>query len=155
MSGDMKYRASLTNVEKVKWVISKPFDYDELIGIIRESAKQVIIPEKISTIVDNLLSDLRIPFGKGRRLSKVAIIVAYTRPILLQNMELLMRNVARRENYSNAKSVRSNIDKAIERMFNQTTDNSIFYILDEYYGDKMTTKEFINSCVLHIHKIDK
>ena len=155
MSGDMKYRASLTNVEKVKWVISKPFDYDELIGIIRESAKQVIIPEKIYTMVDDLLSKLRVPICKGRRLLKVAIIVAYTRPALLQKMKVLMRNVARRENYSNAKSVRSNIDKTIERTFNQTNDNSIFYILDEYYGDKMTTKEFISSCVLYIRKILK
>lgn len=155
MSGDMKYRASLTNVEKVKWVISKPFDYDELIGIIRESAKQVIIPEKIYTMVDDLLSKLRVPICKGRRLLKVAIIVAYTRPALLQKMKVLMRNVARRENYSNAKSVRSNIDKTIERTFNQTNDNSIFYILDEYYGDKMTTKEFISSCVLYIRKVLK
>lgn len=155
MSGDMRYRASLTNVEKVKWVISKPFDHDELIGIMRESAKQVIIPEKIYSIVDDLLSKLRVPLCKGRRLLKVAIIVAYTRPNLLQKMEVLMHNVARRENYSNAKSVRSNIDKTIERTFNQASDSSIFYILDEYYGEKMTTREFIGSCVLYVRKVVK
>ena len=62
MSGEMKYRASLTNVEKVKWVMAKPFDYEKLIDVIRESARQNIIPERVNTIVDDLLSDLRFPF---------------------------------------------------------------------------------------------
>ena len=155
MSGDMKYRASLTNVEKVKWVMAKPLDYERLINVIRKTAEQDIIPEKITTMVDDLLSNLRVPFCKGRRLLKVAIIIAYIRPVLLQKIEILMRNVAHRERYRNAKSVRSTIDKTIERTFNQTNDNSIFYILDEYYGDKMTTKEFISSCVLYIRKVLK
>ena len=63
-----------------------------------------------------------------------------------------MKNVAQKEKYSNAKSVRSNIDKIIEKTFDLTSDDSIFYILDEYYGEKMTTKSFINSCVLYISK---
>ena len=155
MSGDIQYRASLTNVEKVRWVMAKPFNYDHLIDIIKELSKHSITIEEIYTIVDDLLSDLRIPFGKGRRLLKVAIIMAYTRPTLLQKIEVLMKKIACKENYSNAKSVRSTIDKTIERTFNQTNDNSIFYILDEYYGDKMTTKEFISSCVLYIRKILK
>ena len=155
MSGDMKYRASLTNVEKVKWVFPKPIDYSKLIEVIRESARQNIIPEMISSIVYDLLSKLRIPFGKGRTLLKSAIILAYARPILLKKMEILMENVAQKEKYSNAKSVRSNIDKIIEKTFYQTTDSSIFYILDEYYGEKMTTKSFISSCTLYIRKAMK
>ena len=155
MSGEMKYRASLTNVEKVKWVMAKPFDYEKLIDVIRESARQNIIPEKINTIVDNLLSNLRVQFSKGRRLLKIAIIVAYTRPMTLQKIEVLMKNVAQRENYSNPKSVRSSIDKTIERTFNQANDTSVFYILNEYYGEKMTTKDFISSCVLYVRKIMK
>lgn len=155
ISGEMNYRASLTNVEKVKWVFSKPFNYDKLISVIKEFSKNDITLELINSIVDDLLSKLRIPFSKGRRLLKVAIIVAYTRQNLLQKIEILMNTVAQRENYSNAKSVRSTIDKTIERTFNQANDNSIFYILDEYYGEKMTTKDFINSCVLHIRKTIK
>ena len=155
ISGEMNYRASLTNVEKVKWVFPKPFNYDTLISVIKEFSKNDITLELINSIVDDLLSKLRIPFSKGRRLLKVAIIVAYTRQNLLQKIEILMNTVAQRENYSNAKSVRSTIDKTIERTFNQANDNSIFYILDEYYGEKMTTKDFINSCVLHIRKTIK
>lgn len=155
ISGEMNYRASLTNVEKVKWVFPKPFNYDKLISVIKEFSKNDITLELINSIVDDLLSKLRIPFSKGRRLLKVAIIVAYTRQNLLQKIEILMNTVAQRENYSNAKSVRSTIDKTIERTFNQANDNSIFYILDEYYGEKMTTKDFINSCVLHIRKTIK
>ena len=155
ISGEMNYRASLTNVEKVKWVFPKPFNYDKLISVIREFSKNDITLELINSIVDDLLSKLRIPFSKGSRLLKVAIIVAYTRQNLLQKIEILMNTVAQRENYSNAKSIRSTIDKTIERTFNQANDNSIFYILDEYYGEKMTTKDFINSCVLHIRKTIK
>lgn len=155
MSGDMKYRASLTNVEKVKWVFSKPLDYSKLIDVIHESAKDSITPEMINSIIDDLLSKLRVPFGKGRRLLKVAIFLAYTRPILLQKVEILMKTVAYKEKYTNARSVRSNIDKTVERTFYQTSDNSIFYILDEYYGEKMTTKSFINSCTLYIRKTIK
>lgn len=155
ISGEMNYRASLTNVEKVKWVFPKPFNYDKLISVIKEFSKNDITLELINSIVDDLLSKLRIPFSKGRRLLKVAIIVAYTRQNLLQKIEILMNTVAQRENYSNAKSIRSTIDKTIERTFNQANDNSIFYILDEYYGEKMTTKDFINSCVLHIRKTIK
>lgn len=126
ISGEMNYRASLTNVEKVKWVFPKPFNYDKLISVIREFSKNDITLELINSIVDDLLSKLRIPFSKGRRLLKVAIIVAYTRQNLLQKIEILMNTVAQRENYSNAKSIRSTIDKTIERTFNQANDNSIF-----------------------------
>ena len=119
MSGEMKYRASLTNVEKVKWVMAKPFDYEKLIDVIRESARQNIIPERVNTIVDDLLSDLRFLFCKGRRLLKMAIIIAYARPALLHKIEILMKNVAKKENYLNAKSVRSTIDKMIERTFDR------------------------------------
>ena len=35
MSGEMKYRASLTNVVKLKWVMAKPFVYEKLIDVIR------------------------------------------------------------------------------------------------------------------------
>ena len=152
MSGEMKYRASLTNVEKVKWVMAKPFDYEKLIDVIRESARQNIIPERVNTIVDDLLTDLRIQFSKGRQLLKIAIIIAYTKPNLLQKIEVLMKFVAKKANYSNANSVRSNIDKTIDRAFNQASDISIFHILDEFYGEKMTTKEFISSCVLYVRK---
>ena len=152
MSGDMKYRASLTNVDKVRWVMAKPFDYDELIKIIRKSTKEIISPEQISTIVDDLLTDLRFPFCKARRLLKMAIIIAYARPALLHKTEILMKNVARKENYSNAKSVRSTIDKIIERTFDRAQDKNIFRALDQYYGEKMTTKEFIISCVLYVRK---
>ncbi len=155
MSGDMKYRASLTNVEKIKWVFPKPLDYSKLVDVIRESAKDSITPELINSIVDDLLSKLRVPFGKGRRLLKVAIILSYTRPILLQKIEILMKYVAYKEKYTNARSVRSTIDKTVERTFYQTNDDSIFYILDEYYGEKMTTKSFINSCTLYIRKTIK
>lgn len=152
MSGEMKYRASLTNVEKVKWVMAKPFDYEKLIDVIRESARQNIIPERVNTIVDDLLSDLRFPFCKGRRLLKMTIIIAYARPALLHKIEILMKNVAKKENYLNAKSVRSTIDKMIERTFDRAQDKNVFNILDEYYGEKMTTKEFISSCVSYIRK---
>ena len=155
MSGDMKYRASLTNVEKVKWIIAKPFDYNKLIEIIRESAKQNIMPERIYTIIDDLLNDLRFPYCKGRILLREAIILAYVRPFLLQKIEILMKNVAKKENYTNAKSVRSTIDKTIERTFDRVQNKDIFNILDQYYGEKMTTKEFIGSCVLYIRKTVK
>lgn len=152
MSGDMKYRASLTNAEKIRWIFSKPLDYTKLIEVIHESAKQNTSLEMINSIVDDLLSKLRIPFGKGRSLLKVAIILAYTKPVLLKKIEVLMQNVAQKEKYTNVRSVRSTIDKTVERTFYQTNDNSIFYILDEYYGEKMTTKSFINSCTLYIRK---
>ena len=155
MSGDIQYRASLTNVEKVRWVMAKPLEYEKLIDVIRESARQSIIPERVNTIVDNLLSNLRFPFCKGRRLLKTAIIIAYARPALLQKIEILMKNVAKMENYSNAKSVRSTIDKMIERTFDRTQDKNIFNILNGFYGEKMTTKEFISSSVSYIRKTMK
>lgn len=155
MSGDIQYRASLTNVEKVRWVMAKPLEYEKLIDVIRESARQNIIPERVNTIVDNLLSNLRFPFCKGRRLLKTAIIIAYARPALLQKIEILMKNVAKMENYSNAKSVRSTIDKMIERTFDRTQDKNIFNILNGFYGEKMTTKEFISSSVSYIRKTMK
>lgn len=64
-----------------------------------------------------------------------------------------MSIVAKKENYGNAKSVRSIIDKTIEKSFNHAKDKNIFYMLDEFYGEKLTTKVFINSSVLYIHKI--
>ena len=66
-----------------------------------------------------------------------------------------MKNVAKMENYSNAKSVRSTIDKMIERTFDRTQDKNIFNILNGFYGEKMTTKEFISSSVSYIRKTMK
>lgn len=152
MSGDTEYRANLTNVEKVRWVMAKPFEYENLIDVIRKSAIRNITPERVNIIVDDLLSNLRFPFCKGRRLLKMAIIIAYSKPALLQNNEILMKNVTKSENCSNAKSVRSTIDKMIERTFDRAQDKNIFNILDEYYGEKMTTKEFISSSVSYIRK---
>ena len=88
-------------------------------------------------------------------LLKRSILTAYTRPYLLRKIEDLMKIVAKQEGYNNARSVRSTIDKIIERTFEQSNDNSIFYILDEYYGEKLTTKTFISSCVSNIRKIMK
>ena len=85
----------------------------------------------------------------------MAIIIAYARPALLHKIEILMKNVAKKENYLNAKSVRSTIDKTIERTFDRVQNKDIFNILDQYYGEKMTTKEFIGSCVLYIRKTVK
>ena len=31
MSGDIQYRASLTNVEKVRWVMAKPLEYEKIV----------------------------------------------------------------------------------------------------------------------------
>ena len=151
----MKYRASLTNMKKVLWVLSKPVDFDKLITVIRETSRQKIMSEKINDITDGLLKNLHIPICKGRVLLKRSILTAYTRPYLLRKIEDLMKIVAKQEGYNNARSVRSTIDKIIERTFEQSNDNSIFYILDEYYGEKLTTKTFISSCVSNIRKIMK
>ncbi len=155
VSGEMKYRASLTNMKKVLWVLSKPVDFDKLITVIRETSRQKIMSEKINDITDGLLKNLHIPICKGRVLLKRSILTAYTRPYLLRKIEDLMKIVAKQEGYNNARSVRSTIDKIIERTFEQSNDNSIFYILDEYYGEKLTTKTFISSCVSNIRKIMK
>lgn len=151
ISGDIKYRAKLTNVEKVKWIFSKPFETKSLIEVIRNTAEQKNIIEKINDSVDELLSELRIPFSKGRKLLKKAILIAYTKPFLLLKVEMLMNDIAEKE-HCNARSVRSTIDKTIKRTFYYSKDNSVFYILTEYYGEVMTTKEFISSCVMHIRK---
>ena len=51
MSGDIQYRASLTNVEKVRWVMAKPLEYEKLIDVIEETmAGEHIFPDKTPSV---------------------------------------------------------------------------------------------------------
>lgn len=153
ISGDTNFRTNLTNVEKVKWIFSKPFETEKLIEVIKDTIEKKNVIEELNYITDELLSKLEIPLCKGRKLLKIAIIIAYVKPQLLEKNDVLMSIVAKKENYGNAKSVRSIIDKTIEKSFNRAKDKNIFYMLDEFYGEKLTTKVFINSSVLYIHRI--
>ena len=152
ISGDISYRANLTNVAKVKWIFSKPFEIEKLIKVIRDTIEKKVIIDELNCVADELLSKLEIPLSKGRKVLKIAILIAYFKPSLLIKNEMLMKAVAQKENYNNAKSVRSTIDKTIERAFNRTQNKSVYNIINQYYREKMTTKEFIGSCVLYIRK---
>lgn len=153
VSGDTNYRASLTNVEKVKWVFPKPIqDYNELINVVRNTKNIQQVNSKVIEEIDSLLDYLKIPYSKGRKLLKDTIFIAYKRPMLLNKIKLLMRNVAIKNNQKNVSSVRSTVDKTISRTFDNCTDLSIFEIFENFYGEKLTTRDFLGGTVRYIKK---
>lgn len=154
ISGDNTSRASLQNMEKVKWMINKDFNEEHLFNIIRE-IKTESKYDDINKNIDELLNKLKFDScHKGTSLIKEGIYIAYTQPMICNRIDDLINILAYRFDYTSTKSARSTMDKAINQMLKQHNDYKVFYdTFEDFYGYSLSVKYLIRYCVKYLENI--
>lgn len=142
VSGSFVYRSNISNIDKVKTIIQKPYSINTIINTIKKISPQETISDvkrKIHTILENLQFDFS---AKGTILLESAIFEAYTTQHL--KLDNIMENVKKIHNEKNSRTVHSLIDKQLESMYDDKNNLDIFInFFPDYYGFKPTTKNFI------------
>lgn len=142
VSGSLVYRSNISNIDKVKTIIQKPYNINTIIKYIKEISPQETISDiekRIHTILENLQFNFS---AKGTILLESAIFEAYKTQQL--KLDDIMESVKKIHNEKNAKTVHSLIDKQLESMYDDKNNLDIFIkFFPDYYGFKPTTKNFI------------
>lgn len=156
ISGDINSRASLHNMEKVRWMIDKDFNVETLFNVIRE-IKVDSEYDDISKTIDDLMNTLKFDScHKGTALIKEGIYIAFTQPMICNRIDDLINILAYRFNYSSSKSARSTMDKCIAQMLKQHKNHQIFYdTFEDFYGYSISVKYLIKYCVRYLENVYK
>ncbi len=154
MSGSDEYRALLSDVTLIKYIFKKPFDEHKLIETIREIKNDINSDLELNNIINELLEFLDFNmYSKGTLLLIDSIKLAYYNPKLIIKTENLMKEIAKKHNCSNFKSIRSTIDKSILSMYeNDQNLKKICKVFPDFYGYKPSVKSFISHSVSYINK---
>ena len=90
---------------------------------------------------------------KGTLLLIDSIKLAYYNPKLIIKSENLMKEIAKKYNCNNFKSIRSTIDKSILSMYENNHDlKKLCEVFPDFYGYKPSVKSFINHTVNYLNK---
>ena len=150
VSGSTIFRSQLTNPQKIKWIFSKPIDYDRLIYEIREIKKEENFKPTFKEDLDVLFSDLDIkPYTKGANYLKNAIYIAYYENSNDINISNITKQIANRYNVSHHDSVHSAMDKTVRTLYpKHVKDDNLKKVFTSDY--KITTKDFISRALYYI-----
>lgn len=150
VSGSTLFRSQLTNAQKIKWIFSKPIDYDRLIYEIKEIKKEDNFKPTFKEDLDVLFSDLDIkPYTKGANYLKTAIYIAYYEDSNDINISNIAKQIASRYNISHYDSVQSAMDKTVRTLYpKHVKDTSLKKVFTSDY--KITTKDFISRALYYI-----
>jgi hypothetical protein len=121
----------------------------DAISIIVDSLKDTLEIEKT---IDDILWKLGFtPHFKGTDYLKDAILLAYYNDDLLEDMNILVEKIAKKNNVENEKIVRSLMDKTLNNIFD-STDRSIVYEIfkNNYDGRKVSLKYFVDLCIRYL-----
>lgn len=154
MSGDMKYRSSITYASKINYIFEKPFDNKILIEKIRQFKKSTHSRDDLNNEICNLFQNLNFNmYSKGTFFLIDAIKIAYQNPSYTLKTEELMKKVAKLHNVSKFKSIRSTIDKSIDSMYQKQSNLDLICIFfPEFYGYKPTVKSLIIHTINYLNE---
>lgn len=129
------------------------FSILKLINIISDTMKDTLEIEKT---IDTILWKLGFTtYFKGTIYLKDAILLAYNDKNLLQDMTMLVKKVAEKNNIENNKVVRSAIDKSLNNVLDYLHTDLLYEIFnDDYDGRKVSAKYFIDLCIRYLEKKD-
>lgn len=150
VSGSTVFRSQLTNPQKIKWIFSKPIDYDRLIYEIREIKKEENFKPTFKEDLDVLFARLDIkPYTKGSNYLKNAIYIAYYEDSNDINISNITKQIANRYNVSHSDSVQSAMDKTVRTLYpKHVKDDDLKRVFTSDY--KITTKDFISRALYYI-----
>ena len=149
-SGSMPFRSQITNPKKIKWIFSKPIDYDRLIEEIREIKKEEDLKPNLEQDLDNLFSGLDIkPYTKGSKYLKTAINIAYYDTERDINISNITRRIAFKHKISHSDSIQSSMDKTVGTIYIKGVKDANLrsFFATDY---KITTKDFISRALYYI-----
>ncbi|MBQ3409625.1 MAG: response regulator [Clostridia bacterium] len=149
ISGSAFFRSKLSNVDKVKAIFQKPYDYQELVRCIKEIYYQKnynSTEKELVALLKNLKFDST---RKGTRLLKSAILVSYQNPS--SNLEYILNIVKVINKEKNTKTVHSLIDKELGIVYSKQENIDLFCeYFPNYYGIRPTSKHFIDYVVYYL-----
>ena len=151
---DSQTAPNIINQEKTHLFFRKEqsnFSVLDAINIIVNTIKDTLDIEKT---IDTILWKLGFTsYFKGTIYLKDAILLAYNDTKLFQDMNILVKKVAEKNNIVNEKVVRSAMDKSLNTMLDYT-DINVFYDIfgDDYDGRKISVKYFIDLCMHYLEK---
>ena len=139
---------TLMNQKRHHWFFKKRNDISllEAIDIVSSTLKDTLEIEKN---IDTILWKLGFTsYFKGTIYLKEAILLAYYDNNFLQDMNLLINEVAKKYDVANPKVVRSDMDKAINNTLDFTDNNIIYSVFgDDFDGRKISLKYLIDLCI--------
>lgn len=143
ISGSAFFRSQLSNVDKVKAIFQKPYDFYKLTNCIKEIHNQKNY-NSVETELSNLLYNLKFDATrKGTRLLKSAILVSYQNP--QSNLEYILDMVKIINREKNTKTIHSLIDKELGFVYSEQKNIDIFCnYFPNFYGFRPTAKHFID-----------
>lgn len=152
---DSKHITNIINHEKhhyLFWQKNTNFSLFDAVNLVVDSLKDTLEIEKT---IDNIFWKLGFTsYFKGTIYLKDAILLAYNDNKLLQDMNILVKKIAEKNEILNDKgSVRSTMDKSLNNML-EYTNNSIIYDIfgDDYDGRKISVRYFIDLCIRYLEK---
>ena len=150
VSGSTIFRSQLTNTQKIKWIFSKPIDYDRLIEEIREIKREEVFKPTFKEDLDFLFFKLDIkPYTKGSTYLKNAICIAYYDDSKEINISNITKKIAVRYNVPHSDSIQSAMDKTVRTIYpKHVKDDNLKKVFTSDY--KITTKDFISRALYYI-----
>lgn len=150
---DSKQVVNTIKQEKNFSLFKRHIDFSLLdaVNLVVDSINDTLEVEKI---IDDILWKMGfVSYFKGSIYLKDAILLTYYDNRLLQDMNLLMKKVAEKNNVLNEKVVRSAIDKSLNTILDCIDIDIIYNIFgDDYDGRKISVKYFIDLCIRHLEK---
>lgn len=155
VSGSMPFRSQINNPRKIRWIFSKPLDYDHLIEEIREIKREENLKPDLEQNLDRLFTGLDIkPYTKGSRYLKTAINTAYydTDRDTDINISNIIKHISYNYKNPHLDSIQSAMDKTVNTLYlKKVEDEKIKKAFSGNY--KITTKEFIIKALSYIDSI--
>ena len=153
VSGSMPFRSQISNPRKIKWIFSKPLDYERLIEEIREIKREENLKPDLEQDLDRLFTGLDIkPYTKGSRYLKTAINTAYYDNDRDVNISNIIRHISYNYKNPHLDSIQSAMDKTVNTLYlKKVEDEKIKKAFSGNY--KITTKEFIVKALSYIDSI--
>lgn len=150
VSGSMPFRSQITNPNKIKWIFSKPIDYQRLITEIREIKTEENLKPNVDKHLNELFTGLDIkPYTKGSRYLKTAINLAYYNEKQDINISNIVKQISINYNIPNIDSIQSVMDKTVNTIyFKKVKDLKVKRFFTTDY--KITTKDFISRALYYI-----
>ena len=153
VSGSMPFRSQISNPNKIKWIFSKPIDFNRLIEEIREIKKEENLKPDLEQDIDKIFNGLDLkPYTKGSRYLKNAINIAYYDTDRDINISNIIRHISYDFKNPHLDSIQSAMDKTVNTIYIKSVKDAD--IKEAFYTDyKLTTKEFINKALSYIDSI--
>lgn len=150
ISGSTFFRSQISNVQKIKWIFTKPYDYSKIISQIKEIKNEKSLKTTFKKDLDNLFLELDIKsYTKGAIYLKDAICIAYYESTPKINISNIAKEIAFKNQVNNSESIQSIMDKAVNSIYFRDFDNKN---LKKFFPTnyKFTTKDFISRVIYYI-----